>query len=284
MRRSFCGWYFKCQSDTQTLAIIPAVHRYGRTPSCSIQLIEKDASWNIPLAQNGGYLHPYSPRAALGRSRFSPAGIHLDLHTADCQASGDLSFGPLSSIRFDIMGPFRYVPFLECRHSVASMHHPVSGKLKINQRDYLFSDGSIGYIEGDRGRSFPKQYVWTQCCAPNGSLMLSVAEIPLGPVSFTGVIAVVQTGGKEYRLASYLGAKAARIQAGEIVLRQGNLELSAVLKSHSPRPLYAPVSGKMVRTVRENLACHTHYRLTHGHNLIWELDSEQASFEYESPR
>lgn len=27
MREYFCGWYFKCQSDAQTLAVIPAVHQ-----------------------------------------------------------------------------------------------------------------------------------------------------------------------------------------------------------------------------------------------------------------
>ena len=27
MRNFFYGWYFKCQSATQTLAVIPAVHK-----------------------------------------------------------------------------------------------------------------------------------------------------------------------------------------------------------------------------------------------------------------
>ena len=29
MSGSFYGWYLKCQSDTQTLAVIPAVHNAG---------------------------------------------------------------------------------------------------------------------------------------------------------------------------------------------------------------------------------------------------------------
>ena len=39
MRGSFFGWYFKCQSDTQTLAVIPAVHQVGGKRTCSIQII-----------------------------------------------------------------------------------------------------------------------------------------------------------------------------------------------------------------------------------------------------
>ena len=60
-----------------------------------------------------------------------------------------------------------------------------------------------------------------------GSLMLSAAEIPLGPLRFTGAIAIVQWQGKEYRLATYLGAKASKIENGEIVLRQRSLVLKA---------------------------------------------------------
>lgn len=30
MKSFFYGWYFKCQSDTQTFAVIPAIHQ-GKT-------------------------------------------------------------------------------------------------------------------------------------------------------------------------------------------------------------------------------------------------------------
>lgn len=39
MRGSFYGWYMKCQSDTQTLAVIPAIHLSGAKSTCSIQII-----------------------------------------------------------------------------------------------------------------------------------------------------------------------------------------------------------------------------------------------------
>ena len=43
MRNYFCGWYYKCQSPTQTLAVIPAVHG----GSHSIQLITDSGAWNF---------------------------------------------------------------------------------------------------------------------------------------------------------------------------------------------------------------------------------------------
>ena len=35
----FCGWYFRCQSDKQTLAIIPSVHKTKDSAFCTIQVI-----------------------------------------------------------------------------------------------------------------------------------------------------------------------------------------------------------------------------------------------------
>lgn len=105
------------------------------------------------------------------------------------------------------MGPFRYVPFLQCRHSVFSMRHSVHGQFCVNGTTYIFQNAT-GYIEGDRGYSFPRKYAWTQCSFPGGALMLSIADIPFCGFHFTGIISIVHLQGKEYRLATYLGAKA----------------------------------------------------------------------------
>lgn len=35
----FCGWYFRCQSDKQTLAIILSVHKTKDSAFCTIQVI-----------------------------------------------------------------------------------------------------------------------------------------------------------------------------------------------------------------------------------------------------
>ena len=122
------------------------------------------------------------------------------------------------------MGPFRYVPFMECRHSVVSMKHTVNGSININGKAYSF-DNAAGYIEGDRGYSFPKRYIWTQCIFENGSLMLSVADIPFGLFSFTGIIGIIHVNKKEYRFATYLRAKAVKIEKGEIIIKHMRVHL-----------------------------------------------------------
>lgn len=47
MYNSFYGWYLKCQSDTQTLAVIPAIHKTGNKRTCSIQVITDNDAWTV---------------------------------------------------------------------------------------------------------------------------------------------------------------------------------------------------------------------------------------------
>lgn len=282
MRDYFCGWYFKCQSDTQTFAVIPAIHKSKNEKSCSIQLITDDGAFNIPLPYDAFELQTDRFHIQAAGNSFGETGIELCLHTPDCSATGSVQFGAFSPIRYDIMGPFQYLPFMECRHSVLSMKHTINGDILLNGIDYHFENG-VGYLEGDRGYSFPNTYVWTQCHFEDGSLMLSAADIPLGLFHFTGVIAVIQWKGKEYRLATYLGAKAVKIQNGEITIRQNDLVLTAKLIEKHSHPLFAPVSGKMNRTIHESAACRASYTFAQGGRTLFSFESSNASFEYEYP-
>ena len=53
-----------------------------------------------------------------------------------------------------VMGPFSFVPFMECYHGVVNIDHKISGSLMINNEEIDFTDG-YGYIEKDWGKSFP---------------------------------------------------------------------------------------------------------------------------------
>lgn len=278
MRSLFYGWYFRCQSDHQTLAIIPSVHQTKESSFCTIQLITDTEAFHVQF--------PYSDYEKDGHlmriadNCFGADGITLEIQTPGLCISGSLRFGAFTPIQYDIMGPFRYIPFLQCRHSVYSMHHTVNGEILINDTPYVFLNAA-GYIEGDRGYSFPREYVWTQCSFPNGALMLSIADIPMGLLRFTGVIGIVLLRGKEYRLATYLGAKANKITTNEIIVRQG--KYTFIVKPHdiSGHPLRAPISGAMNRTIHEHPSCSVYYRFEENGIPLLELDASNAAFEYE---
>lgn len=274
----FYGWYFKCQSDTQTLAVIPAVHQTGRKRTCSVQVITEKQSWTISLP--GEAFRRRGGTIFIGKNRFGERGIRLALCIPGLKVKGKLAFGALFPLKYNIMGPFSLIPFLECRHSIRSMKHKVWGTVSVNGKEYSF-DGAKGYWEGDRGRSFPREYIWTQCSFERGALMLSVADIPIAGFHFRGIIGVVLLDGREYRLATYLGAKTAGIKNGLVRVIQGRLELEAELIKRAGKPLKAPAEGSMVRTIHESAACRARYCFRKGSRTLLDFETDRASFEYE---
>lgn len=278
MKKYFCGWYYRCQSDAQTVALIPSIHKTSDGTFCYLQIITDDNAFPVSFPQIDFKRH--GSELSIGKNRFGNREIILDIQTPELQVSGNLLFGSFTQIKYDIMGPFRYIPFLQCRHSVFSMRHTVDGNLTINDICYLFSN-SVGYLEGDRGSSFPREYVWTQCFFPEGSLMLSVADVPLGRTHMTGIIGIVMLHGKEYRLATYLSAKVVSIGNEEVVIRQRNCTLTAKRLDTPGHPLQAPNFGAMSRTIYEHPSCKAYYRFEENGHTLLELNAPNAAFEYE---
>lgn len=274
----FKGWYFKCSTKDKTIAFIPAYHYSNNNKSSSLQIITDDRTFDIPFETLKYCEKPLCVK--IGNCIFSHEGIILDFKSNSLKLEGKLSFDSCSPIRYDIMGPFKFVPFMQCRHSVYSMSHKINGEITVNEQPYKF-ENDMGYIEGDCGRSFPKKYIWTQCCFENNSLMLSVADIPFLGIHFTGIISIVCLDGKEYRLATYLGAKINKITQNAVILRQGNFELTAKLLKNNGQPLSAPINGNMSRTIHESASCEAYYRFSHKDTVLCEFTTNKASFEFE---
>ncbi len=274
----FKGWYFKCSTKDKTIAFIPAYHYSNNKKSASLQIITDEKAVNIPFDTLEYHEKPLYVK--IGNCVFSHKGIILDFKDDGLTLEGKICFEELSPIKYDIMGPFKYVPFMQCRHSVYSMSHKIGGQISVNDQLYNFENG-IGYIEGDRGRSFPKKYIWTQCCFDNNSLMLSVADIPFLGFHFTGIIGVFLLNGKEYRLATYLGAKIKQISENTVTVKQGSFELTAKLLKKNAQPLAAPTNGDMRRTIHESASCQAYYRFSHKDRILCEFTTDKASFEFE---
>lgn len=278
MKASFYGWYLKSQSDTQMFAVIPAVHQNGKQRTCSIQLITDREAWNAEFSSD--MFRKEGQELFIGANRFGPEGIWIDIQKPGLTVTGSLEANSLMPLRYDIMGPFAFLPFLECRHSVYSMYHSVNGTIQLNNQTFHFRNAK-GYWEGDEGISFPKQYAWTHCFFDDGSLMLSVAEIPLFGFHFTGIIAVILWRGKEYRLATYLGAKIKQLSRRKIRIVQRNTELEITLFDIPKCPLKAPAYGDMKRTIQEGICCRAGYRFMKNGTVLFDFETDRASVEYE---
>lgn len=274
----FKGWYFKCSTKDKTIAFIPAYHYSNNKKSASLQIITDGETFNIPFDTLEYTEKPLCVK--IGNCVFSHEEIILDYKDDELTLDGKICFEELSPIHYDIMGPFKYVPYMQCRHSVYSMCHKINGEIQVNDQLYHFENG-IGYIEGDRGHSFPQKYIWTQCCFENNSLMLSVADIPFLGIHFTGIIGVVLLNGKEYRIATYLGAKIKEVDKNTVTVKQGNFELTAKLLKRNAQPLAAPSNGDMSRTIRESASCEAYYRFCYKNKVLFEFTTDKASFEFE---
>lgn len=274
----FKGWYFKCSSKNKTIAFIPAFHSRNNNETASLQIITDENSYNLSFPFLEYSEKPLYIR--IGNNVFSENGIIINIKSDKLTVKGNLQFGKFSPIGYDIMGPFKYIPFMQCRHSVYSMRHQVSGNLTINNQHINFQSG-IGYMEGDCGTSFPSRYIWTQCFFGNGSLMLSAADIPILGLNFTGIIGIIYLNGKEYRIATYLGAKICEIDGSSITVVQGSYKLNAKLIKNNAHSLAAPDNGKMNRIIHESASCKAYYKFSYKNKILCEFISDRASFEFE---
>lgn len=252
----FAGRYYKHQKNGKTICFIIGQADNGEF----IQVITNDKILQYD---------------SLDSCHADTGGLSIDL--PDIQ--GAAVYGPLTPIRSDIMGPFRFLP-MQCRHEVISLRHSLTGGFYVGGQ-WIDLNGGIGYMEGDRGRSFPREYLWLHCndFSENCSIMASVADIPLCGIHFTGCICVVFYRGKEYRLATYCGVRIVAANKKQLTLSQGPLRLEAEMDASRSHPLRAPKSGRMTETIHESNCTCAHFRFWSGGELLFDLKSENCSFE-----
>lgn len=279
----FEGWYLKHQCGEETVAFIPAFHvdSEGKR-SASLQIVTKEIARRIDFPATGFYADEERFRVRVGKSWFSEHGAHLHLKDQDISVYGDLFYGPFDVPGEDIMGPFRFLPRMQCVHGILSRRHTVRGTLRINGKTFHFQQG-WGYIETDRGSSFPSEYIWTQCNRfkqeKNCAVMVSSANIPVGKLHFTGCICDIMYQGEEYRLATYRGAHP-ETEGRMLRLLQGPYSLLVQPIQEAPQALAAPEAGAMSGTIHESASCVVRYVFSKGEETVFDLTSPYAGFEW----
>ncbi len=276
----FEGFYYKHAFAEDTVSFIPSIsHSPGGGRQAALQVITGEGSHSFSYPTGHIYRKRGMPSVEMGACRFTSLGCTIDLRKEGLDIAGEIGYGQMSRLKGDIMGPFRFAPFMECRHTVVSMGHELRGRLSVNGRDMSFS-GAWGYREGDSGHSFPKEYLWTQGAEEGLSVMMSCADIPYLGRSFPGVICALLYNGKEYVLATYNGLRILERTPTKLTVKQKGIRLSAEYLGSGGHSLNAPVKGVMRRRIKENLRCPVRYRMMEGGRTVFDTVLERASFEY----
>ncbi len=293
----FEGWYYKQVNATRShsISFIPSVSFTKDSSTAYLQVIYQNGDNLITdiceydisdfAASKDDFL------VTTGDSCFSDKELKVNFRGKSVLVSGLIEFSNLTKLGYsllnpNIMGFFSYIPFMHCNHGVISMHHSLSGTLNINGEIISFDDG-IGYIEKDWGSSFPEKYVWLQCNhfkTEGASLMFSVAYIYYFIKCFEGFICNLLLDGKQYRFATYTGAKL-KINIEQdtvnVLINDKKYSLKIIASSKESRALYAPKNGLMNHTINEGLRGDIEIELVNRqtNQVIYKDSSDHVSIE-----
>lgn len=288
----FEGWYFKNSNNKNSISFIPGINIDEKNKKAFIQVIIDKESYfvNYDIKDFEFNLKPFYIK--IKNNYFSKEGVKIDIkeEKQNLNVYGKLKYSNNQNIEKNIlnpniMGPFSYIPFMECNHAILSMKNDISGFININGKKLEFNK-DFGYIEKDWGTSFPKSYIWCQgnnFNKSNSSFMLSVADVPFKVFNFKGIICDLIIDDKEYKFTTYNNTKLVKCMIDnnnfDITLNKENYFLNIKSKYSSGAKLYAPIKGKMDKDIFESISSLISVTLKENEKIIFSDTSKNCGIE-----
>ncbi len=276
----FEGWYFKLvdAAETHRFAVIPGIFLSDDPDRrhAFIQVLDGSTGTatyhRYPAEEFRAARHSFD--VEIGPNRFTSDRIALDIDDDSRTIRGELSFGtlrpwPVTLTRLGIMGPYGWVPRMECNHGVVSLDHSITGALDIDDQRVVFGGGR-GYTEKDWGASFPAGYAWMQSNhfeTPATSFVGSIAIIPWLFSAFPGFIIGLLHDGTLHQFATYTGAKTTDLHFSDEAIEWAVADRKKQLTIRANRAkgglLYGPTREDMSDRVGETMVASIELTLTH---------------------
>ena len=290
-KNAFEGWFTKIddQESGLMLSIIWGYSTQQDTKHAFIQfqdnLKHKTAYIKYSLDEVKWETDPFVLQ--IGKNVLSQKGIILDFEMDDIRVQGEFSFYTFlpikqSILKPNIMGWLTFFPN-ECNHSIISMHHKVTGDIKIGDQSWDIHDAD-GYIEKDWGTGFPKEYVWVQANEwKNSSVIFSYATVPMLGMHAKGFFLVLHHEGKEYRFTSIEGSKLTDFHVSNdsfnAIIKKNGFCVKLKAKQFNPVTLAAPKHGEMKSHIKESLDGTIELTLEIKNQMPITLFSQRASID-----
>ena len=274
----FEGWYYKLvdASEVARYAVIPGIflsddparhHAFvqvldGATGAASYHRYPAEAFVAAPDAFE----------VSVGPNRFSASGLHLDIDDGERRVTADVALGelapwPVRPWSPGVMGPYAFIPWMECNHGVLSFDHRLDGHLTLDGARIDLTGGR-GYLEKDWGAAFPAGYVWMQSnhfATPGTSLVASIAIVPWIRSAFPGFLVGLHHDGLLHRFATYTGARTEHLRITDDRVEWTITDRHRQLEVHARRAaaglLLGPTREQMESRVGETMQAELEVRL-----------------------
>lgn len=272
-KKYFEGWYYKVLTadEKHAFAFIPGIAMDAdENKQAFIQILngKKQTAEYIKFPAKNFSSQSNTFKTEIAGNTFGLNKIQLQLENV----KGELQFkNPIlwtnNWYSPGIMGPYAFVPFMECYHGILSMDHEIEGELEINNQKIDFTGGR-GYIEKDWGHSFPSAYIWMQSnhFSEKGiSFKASVAKIPWMGSSFVGFIAGLYFNNQLIQFTTYNHTKLIRSAANkktvDLEMENKNYHLKILAQRNDTTELAAPIMGFMDGRVSESMSASLEVKL-----------------------
>lgn len=288
----FEGWYFKNSNNKNSISFIPGINIDQKNRKAFIQIIIEKESYFVDYDIKDFEFNIKPFYIKIKNNYFSKERVKVDIKDDKQKLNiyGELKYFNKQNIEKNIlspniMGPFSYIPFMECNHAILSMKSDIFGFIKINDQKLEF-DKDFGYIEKDWGTSFPKSYIWCQgnnFNKSNSSFMLSIAEVPFKIFKFKGIICDLIIDDSEYKFTTYNNTKLIKYVVDnnnfDILLNKDNYYLKIKAKYNNGAKLYAPTKGKMNKNIVESVSSIISVTLKEDEKIIFSDTSKNCGIE-----
>lgn len=284
----FEGWYYKFVTPDlgRVVAVIIGVSKSVSDPHSFIQVNDTTGESHYYRFDSNAFKSNSSRELdlSLGTNHFTMKSIQLNLEHIKGQVEL-VNTTPYRGVWPGIMGPFSFIPSMECSHGVVSLNHSLRGSFTINSEEIDFSRGK-GYIEKDWGKSFPREWIWLQGNSfkdIENSMMLSIAHIPWLGKSFRGFLGFLKIGEKVEYFSTYNFSKLKKVDLRGnrlyIKIKKRSLLLEIEIELNRSQDLIAPTMGIMDRTIKESIDSVARVKLFRKDSLIYEGVSGQSGLE-----
>lgn len=148
----FEGWYFKNTNLQKGISFIPGINVGNKRAKAFIQIITNNKSYFVNYnIEDFKFNHdPFYIRIC--DNSFSKEAININIKdkSQNLKIHGDIKYSNSKNINTNIfvpniMGPFSYIPFMECNHAIINMQNTINGCISINDEEIYFNNDNRLY-------------------------------------------------------------------------------------------------------------------------------------------